>query len=69
MGKGRSFGEDFITYETACSSGHHLKFIFAKKVLKDKLDKGEVKFFCYDCDRVCEASPEQKIELRIRALS
>ena len=56
-------------YETACSSGHHLKFISAKKVLKDKLDKGEVKFFCYDCDRVWEASPEQKIELRRRALS
>jgi hypothetical protein len=69
MGKSPSFGEEFNIYETACSSGHHLKFIFAKKVLKDKLDKGEVKFFCYDCDRVWEASSEQKIELRRRALA
>jgi hypothetical protein len=69
MGKNPSFGEEFIAYETVCSHGHHLKFIFAKKVLKGKLDAGEVKFFCYDCDRVWEASPEQKIELRSRAMS
>jgi hypothetical protein len=56
-------------YETVCSRGHHLKFIFAKKVLKAKLDKGEVTFFCYDCDRVWEASSEQKIELRNLAMS
>jgi hypothetical protein len=64
MGKGPSFGEGFITYETVCSGGHPLKFIFAKKVLKDKLDKGEVRFFCYECDRVWEASSKQKIVLR-----
>jgi hypothetical protein len=38
-------------------------------VLKAKLDKGNVTFFCYDCDRVWEASSEQKIELRSLALS
>jgi hypothetical protein len=69
MGKNPSFGEEFITYETVCSRGHHLKLTFAKKVLKAKLDKGEVTFFCYDCDRVWEASSEQKIELRSLALS
>jgi hypothetical protein len=69
MGKSPSFGEQFITYETDCSRGHHLKFVFAKKVLNDKLDRGEVQFFCYDCDRVWEASSEQKIELRNRVLS
>jgi hypothetical protein len=57
------------TYETVCSHGHRLKFIFAKKVLKAKQDKGNVTFFCYDCDRVWEASSEQKIELRSMALS
>jgi len=69
MGESPSFGEEFITYETVCSRGHRLKFVFAKKVLKAKLDKGNVTFFCYDCDRVWEASSEQKIELRSRALS
>lgn len=69
MGKRPSFGEEFITYETVCSRGHHLKFTFAKKVLKDKLDRGEVKFVCYDCDRVWEPSPEEKIELRRLAMS
>jgi hypothetical protein len=64
MGKSPSFGEGFITYETHCSGRHHLRFIFAKKVLKEKLDKGEVRFFCYECDRVWEASSEQKIALR-----
>jgi hypothetical protein len=64
-----NFGEEFITYETGCSRGHHLKFIFAKKVLKAKLDKGKVTFFCYDCDRVWLASSEQKIELRNLAMS
>jgi hypothetical protein len=44
MGKGSPFGEEYITYETVCSRGHHLKFTFAKKILKGKLDKGEVQF-------------------------
>jgi hypothetical protein len=45
MGKNPSFGAEFITYETVCSHGHRLKFIFAKKVLKAKLDKANVTFF------------------------
>jgi hypothetical protein len=69
MGKSPSFGEQFITYETVCSRGHPLKFIFAKKVLRAKLDKGNVTFFCHNCDRVWEASSEQKIDLRSQVLS
>jgi hypothetical protein len=30
-GKTPSFGEEFITYETVCSRGRHLKFIFVLK--------------------------------------
>jgi hypothetical protein len=45
------------------------KIHLCEEVLKAKLDKGNVTFFCYDCDRVWEASSEQKIELRSLALS